>query len=120
VSSSRGGGGGGDWKGSEGNGSRDINTAALLLKDPAFLASDFTTGLGWVTDGSGLETAQHMKVRANEARQLNELEEHNKSRVCVSAHLGANAVEKKVMSVMTSTGSFVPRNAMMTVLRLWS
>lgn len=28
-----------------GRGSRDINTAALLLKDPAFLASDFTTGL---------------------------------------------------------------------------
>jgi hypothetical protein len=54
----------------------------------------------------------------SETRQLNELEEDGKSKVYVSAHLGANDVEKKVMSVMTSTGSFVPRNAIMTVLRL--
>jgi hypothetical protein len=54
----------------------------------------------------------------SETKQLNELEEDGKSKVYVPAHLGANDVEKKVMSVMTSTGSFVPRNAIMTVLRL--
>lgn len=56
-----------------GRGSRDINTAALLLKDPAFLASDFTTGLEQVRGsivrfGSGAE--QQTKEGANESRQL--------------------------------------------------
>lgn len=35
-------------------------------------------------------------------------------------YLGANAVEKKVMSVRTSMGSFVPLNAITRVLRLSS
>ena len=56
-----------------GRGSRDINTAALLLKDPAFLVSDFTTGLEQVRGsivrfGSGSE--QQTKEGANESRQL--------------------------------------------------